>query len=77
MPFMMNISLMRAKKGREGQYAALYSIAYGLANIIAPAVGLGIAGYFGFQTLFIVLFILGLMCTLGFARLFANTEVTN
>jgi len=76
MPFMMNISLMRAKKGREGQYAALYSIAYGLANIIAPAAGLGIAGYFGFETLFIVLFILGLMCTLGFARLFANPEST-
>lgn len=72
MPFMMNISLMRAKKGREGQYAALYSIGYGLANIIAPAAGLGIAGYFGFQTLFVVLLFLGLICTLGFARLFAN-----
>ena len=43
MPFMMNIALSRPDKTRQGQYAALYSIAYGIANIAAPLLGLGIA----------------------------------
>ena len=36
MPFMMNYSLTRPRKERQGQYSALYSIAYGLATISAP-----------------------------------------
>ncbi len=48
MPFMMNYTLERAPKERQGQYAALYSIAYGVAFIVAPALGLALAQRFGF-----------------------------
>lgn len=55
MPFMMNYSLSRGPGDRQGQYAALYSMGFGISTIIAPAVGLGIADRYGFNTLFVVL----------------------
>lgn len=55
MPFMMNYSLSRGPADRQGQYAALYSMGFGISTIIAPAVGLGIADRYGFNTLFVVL----------------------
>ncbi|MEI7670362.1 MAG: MFS transporter, partial [Pseudomonadota bacterium] len=33
MPFMLNYAIYRPRKERQGQYTALYSISYGLANI--------------------------------------------
>lgn len=66
MPFMMNYALSRPKKERQGQYSALYSIAYGLANIGAPLLGLGIAGSYGFDTMFYFLIVLSLLTALGF-----------
>ena len=44
MPFMMNHALSSSPRERQGQYTALYSIAFGIANILAPSLGLGIAG---------------------------------
>ncbi len=55
MPFMMNYALSRGPADRQGQYAALYSMGFGISTIIAPAVGLGLADRFGFNTLFVVL----------------------
>ena len=66
MPFMMNYALNRPLKERQGQYAALYSIAYGLANIFAPLLGLGIAGKYGFDMMFYFFIGLGLITSLGF-----------
>ncbi|MDQ3046883.1 MAG: MFS transporter [Bacteroidota bacterium] len=74
MPFMMNYSLSRGGKERQGQYSALYSIAYGLANIVAPVLGLGIAGRYGFDALFIFLIGFGLFTTLGFMWLRKRTN---
>lgn len=76
MPFMMNYALSRPKKERQGQYAALYSISYGIANIAAPLLGLGIASRWGFDTMFIVLIGGGVLTTLGFFSL-AKTESVN
>lgn len=60
MPFMMKFSLNRPAKARQGEYAALYSISYGIANIGAPLLGLGIADKFGFDAMFYT--IIGLSC---------------
>lgn len=57
MPFMMNHALSRGPKDRQGQYAALYSMGFGIATITAPLLGLGLADRFGFDTLFIALII--------------------
>ena len=69
MPFMMNYSLSRPRKERQGQYSALYSIAYGIANICAPVVGLGTANRFGFDGMFFLLIILSLITAAGFVLL--------
>jgi predicted MFS family arabinose efflux permease len=66
MPFMMNYALSRPPKPRQGQYAALYSIAYGIANICAPIVGLGSADRWGFDNMFYLLIGMGLFTMLGF-----------
>jgi predicted MFS family arabinose efflux permease len=55
MPFMMNHALSRGPADRKGQYSALYSMGFGIATITAPAIGLGIAGNYGFNTLFVVM----------------------
>ncbi len=69
MPFMMSIALSRPDKTRQGQYAALYSIAYGIANIAAPLIGLGIAARYGFSTMFWVLIVISTMLAFGFFQL--------
>ncbi len=66
MPFMMNYSLSRPKKERQGQYSALYSIAYGIANIAAPSVGLGIAAVYGFDNMFNFIIVLSCLLAIGF-----------
>jgi predicted MFS family arabinose efflux permease len=66
MPFMMNYSLSRPAKERQGQYAALYSISYGLANVFAPLLGLGIADRFGFAAMFYFFIGLSLLTAVGF-----------
>lgn len=69
MPFMMNYALSKPIKERQGQYSALYSISYGLANIIAPIIGLGIADAFGFNKMFYFFILLGLLTVAGFVYL--------
>ena len=66
MPFMMNYVLSQPVKERQGQYSALYSIGWGVANIIAPSVGLGIAGRFGFGWMFILFITLSFITAIGF-----------
>lgn len=66
MPFMMNYALSRPGKERQGQYSALYSISYGLANIVAPLIGLGIAGKYGFDKMFYFFIALSLFTAIGF-----------
>ncbi len=66
MPFMMNFALSRPAKERQGQYSALYSISYGLANIFAPLLGLGIADKYGFDAMFYFFIGLSLMTAIGF-----------
>lgn len=69
MPFMMNYVLSRPIKERQGQYSALYSISFGIANIAAPIVGLGIADRFGFNSMFTFLITMSLALTFTFVWL--------
>ena len=66
MPFMMNFSISRPKKERQGQYSALYSISYGIANIAAPSLGLGIADKYGFNTMFWFFIVMSIFTAIGF-----------
>lgn len=73
MPFMMNYALSKPVKERQGQYAALYSIAFSIANILAPILGLGIADTFGFDYMFYFFIIVSFIATGGFLMMKRNT----
>jgi len=66
MPFMMNFTLSRPAKERQGEYSALYSIAFGIANICAPLIGLGVADLYGFDIMFYLLIGLSILNAMGF-----------
>lgn len=77
MPFMMNFSLSRPIKARQGQYSALYSIGYGVSNIIAPSLGLGLATAYGFNAMFGFFIGLCAFVALGFWWLGKKIESTH
>jgi len=66
MPYMMNFTLSRPSKERQGEYSALYAIAYGLSNIAAPLLGLFIADHFGFGAMFNFFILLSFVIALAF-----------
>ncbi len=73
MPFMMNYALSRPLKERQGQYSALYSIAFGIAIMAAPTLGLGIASKYGFDVMFYFFIVLSIVVAMGFSLLNRNT----
>ncbi|HOY94948.1 MAG TPA: MFS transporter [Catalimonadaceae bacterium] len=74
MPFMMNYSISRGGQHRKGEYSALYSIGYGLANIAAPSLGLTIAAWYGFDSMFHFFIGLSLFTAAGFYLLGKRNE---
>ncbi len=66
MPFMMNYVLSNSPSDRQGQYSALYSIAFGVSIIAAPLVGLGIAEHSGFNAMFTFVSVTGIVTAVGF-----------
>ncbi len=55
MPFMSSFYIQRSALHNRGQYAALYAIAWSLAQIAAPLSGSRIAAFYGFNVLWWVL----------------------
>lgn len=66
MPFMINFALTRASHGRQGQYMGLYTIAYGIAHIIAPMLGMRLADSLGFFQTFAITAGFSFLVVLGF-----------
>ncbi|MBK8555635.1 MAG: MFS transporter [Lewinellaceae bacterium] len=67
MPFSTNFSYDRAKsQGSQGQYMAVYTMSYSLANIVAPLLGTQVVAAFGFNTLWVTMVALALIGMYGF-----------
>jgi predicted MFS family arabinose efflux permease len=60
MPFMNTIWTLRSNEKNRGQYAALYTMAWGVAQVLGPFTCSYIAEAFGFDVMFI--FISSLLC---------------
>ncbi len=70
MPFSSNFAYGRAAaQGNQGQYMALYTMAYSLANIIAPLFGTQVIAAWGFNMLWYLLGILAIITWFGFGML--------
>ena len=74
MPFMMSYAMNRSHPSRRGQYSALYSMAYAIAFITAPSIGLTMAEKFGFYVFLVVLTIASVVITLLFYWLAKKEE---
>ena len=74
MPFSSNFVFGYAEKGSSGGYMALYTMAYSVANIIAPLLGTQVIATWGFDTLWYILAVISGVTWLGFWWLERRTE---
>ncbi|WP_419698596.1 MFS transporter [Mucilaginibacter sp. NFX135] len=73
MPFMNAYWINRTTNNNRGEYAALYSMSWSAAQIIAPAVGSQIIAYGGFSMLW---WVLGSVCLLSATGFFVLKKLT-
>ena len=69
MPFSSNFVYSRAMGQRQGQYMALYTMAYSLANIIAPFFGTQMIARLGYSALWMSLAVLAAVAWIGVWRM--------
>jgi predicted MFS family arabinose efflux permease len=69
MPFSTNWAMGKAGEARQGQYMALYTMAYSISNVIAPMIGTQVIAAYGFTTLWWVLSGMSILAFLGFLYL--------
>lgn len=66
MPFSSNYVYGRSSGSKQGQYMALYTMAYSVANILAPLFGTQVIAAWGYSTLWYLLAILSVITWAGF-----------
>lgn len=66
MPFSTNFVFGYSEKGRAGSFMALYTIAYSVANTIAPLLGTQVVYHWGYGTLWTILVGLSAISWIGF-----------
>jgi predicted MFS family arabinose efflux permease len=69
MPFMNSFWIKRTSETNRGQYAAMYTIAWSVAQIAAPTLGSQIVQHKGYTTLWWIIPVVCLTASAGFALL--------
>jgi len=69
MPFMNSFWISRSNEKNRGQYAALYTIAWGLGQTLGPFLSSVLVEATNFETLFVVLGTALIFAAIGFSRL--------
>jgi predicted MFS family arabinose efflux permease len=72
MPFMNAFSIERSKVHNRGQYSALHSMTWSVAQISAPLIGTQTIAHFGFDALWYILGLFGIISAVGFRILAQN-----
>lgn len=65
-PFMNNFWVSRSNEQNRGQYAAVYTMSFSAAIVLAPTFASQVATWFGFSVLWIINFILCSFAALGY-----------
>ena len=73
-PFSNSFAVDRAKRGRQGQFMALYTISFSLAHIFAHNAGLQLIGSMGYEFTWYLMTVLSLLCILLLWRLNRLTQ---
>jgi predicted MFS family arabinose efflux permease len=66
MPFSTSWATKQGSTARQGQYLALYTMAYSVSNVVAPMLGTQVIATWGFTALWFVLSGLGILAFCGF-----------
>lgn len=74
MPFSSNYVYGRSSGSKQGQYMGLYTMAYSVANILAPLFGTQVIAAWGFSTLWYLLAVLAGITWVGFWYLGKKTR---
>ena len=61
-PFSNALALERAKKGKQGEYMALYSISFSFAHIFSHNSGMQLVNAFGFDTTWVIVTAIATLC---------------
>jgi len=77
MPFMSTYAITKAPKATMGQYMALYSMSWSIAQILAPMVGANVIEHFGFNVLWFVLAAIALIAFIGFRWMSVSNDKIN
>jgi len=75
MPFMNSYWIGRTQHGNQGQYAALYTMAWSAAQTLGPMGGAQIAQQFGFKWLWWMTGSLSILVAFSFYRLYRKNKV--
>ena len=71
-PFMNNFWVKRSTANNRGEYAALYTMSFAAATVLAPTLATQLAAWQGFSMLWIVDFLLCVLAAIGFYFLKKN-----
>jgi len=77
MPFSSNFVFGRSEGSKQGQYMALYTMAYSVANIIAPLMGTQVIAAWGYPVLWYLVTGLALITCVGFWLMGEKLKVTS
>ena len=69
MPFMNSYWISRSSEHNRGQYAALYTMAWGTAQIAAPSIGGYIAHQYSYNLLWWIIFVITIIAGAGYYKL--------
>jgi predicted MFS family arabinose efflux permease len=75
MPFMNSYWISRSSEHNRGQYAALYTIGWGTAQVAAPSIGGFIADRYSYTSLWWIVFLITIIAGFGYSRLTSPPEV--
>ena len=66
MPFMNTYWISRSNDYNRGEYAALYTMSWGVAQVASPSIGGWIADTYSFNTLWWIIFLIALLAGIGY-----------
>lgn len=68
-PFINTFWVTRSNAQNRGQYAAVFTIAFAAANVVAPTLGAQVVNHFGFETWWYIVFIICIIAAISFYKL--------
>ena len=68
-PFINTFWVTRSNAQNRGQYAAVFTIAFAAANVVAPTLGAQVVNHFGFETWWYIVFLTCIIAAFSFYKL--------